>query len=192
MLHVSFLFIHLYFFLSPISRSLAGSSAMMGPHLSACLRNDKLGEPCFYLMGQNQATVCKGRSVSILPVTQSHVINPASAHACCCLTRSHLTRWIHQPLASDRMLSGFVLRCLCDGQCVDVWALQCSHVTDSTDGWMVQELAWLTQKKIVLQNIIQIKKVSLVITHRTSFVRFTYKQVMKLVWFLYSRLEVKR
>ncbi len=52
-----------------------------------------------------------------------------------------------QPLASDRMLSGFVLRCLCDAQCVDVWTLQCSHVTDSTDGWMVQELAWHTQKR---------------------------------------------
>ncbi|XP_035392100.1 membrane-associated guanylate kinase, WW and PDZ domain-containing protein 1-like isoform X4 [Electrophorus electricus] len=30
--------------------------AMMAPHLTACLRNDKLGEPCFYLMGQNQTT----------------------------------------------------------------------------------------------------------------------------------------
>ncbi|XP_066501045.1 membrane-associated guanylate kinase, WW and PDZ domain-containing protein 1-like isoform X6 [Hoplias malabaricus] len=30
--------------------------AMMAPHLAACLRNDKLGEPCFYLMGQNQTT----------------------------------------------------------------------------------------------------------------------------------------
>uniref|UniRef100_A0AAY4D8U7 Membrane-associated guanylate kinase, WW and PDZ domain-containing protein 1 n=1 Tax=Denticeps clupeoides TaxID=299321 RepID=A0AAY4D8U7_9TELE len=33
--------------------------AMMAPHLTACMRNDKLGEPCFYLMGQNQTTVCK-------------------------------------------------------------------------------------------------------------------------------------
>uniref|UniRef100_A0A672S9K0 Membrane associated guanylate kinase, WW and PDZ domain containing 1 n=1 Tax=Sinocyclocheilus grahami TaxID=75366 RepID=A0A672S9K0_SINGR len=33
--------------------------AMMGPHLTACLRNDKLGEPCFYLMGQNQATTAQ-------------------------------------------------------------------------------------------------------------------------------------
>ncbi|XP_027023324.1 membrane-associated guanylate kinase, WW and PDZ domain-containing protein 1 isoform X22 [Tachysurus fulvidraco] len=30
--------------------------AMMAPHLASCLRNDKLGEPCFYLMGQNQTT----------------------------------------------------------------------------------------------------------------------------------------
>uniref|UniRef100_A0A8C9S8B0 Membrane-associated guanylate kinase, WW and PDZ domain-containing protein 1 n=1 Tax=Scleropages formosus TaxID=113540 RepID=A0A8C9S8B0_SCLFO len=32
--------------------------AMVAPHLAACMRNDKLGEPCFYLMGQNQTTVC--------------------------------------------------------------------------------------------------------------------------------------
>ncbi|KAJ8409283.1 hypothetical protein AAFF_G00234810 [Aldrovandia affinis] len=30
--------------------------AMIAPHLAACMRNDKLGEPCFYLMGQNQTT----------------------------------------------------------------------------------------------------------------------------------------
>ncbi|KAJ8265633.1 hypothetical protein COCON_G00147320 [Conger conger] len=30
--------------------------AMMAPPLAACMRNDKLGEPCFYLMGQNQTT----------------------------------------------------------------------------------------------------------------------------------------
>ncbi|XP_063064866.1 membrane-associated guanylate kinase, WW and PDZ domain-containing protein 1-like isoform X13 [Engraulis encrasicolus] len=30
--------------------------AMMPPHLASCMRNDKLGEPCFYLMGQNQTT----------------------------------------------------------------------------------------------------------------------------------------
>uniref|UniRef100_A0A3P9PQ33 Membrane-associated guanylate kinase, WW and PDZ domain-containing protein 1 n=1 Tax=Poecilia reticulata TaxID=8081 RepID=A0A3P9PQ33_POERE len=33
--------------------------AMMAPHLAVgTLRNDKMGEPCFYLMGQNQTTVC--------------------------------------------------------------------------------------------------------------------------------------
>uniref|UniRef100_A0A8C1HLC8 Membrane-associated guanylate kinase, WW and PDZ domain-containing protein 1 n=1 Tax=Cyprinus carpio carpio TaxID=630221 RepID=A0A8C1HLC8_CYPCA len=41
--------------------------AMMGPHLAACLRNDKLGEPCFYLMGQNQATVL---------VSEMHIWHP--------------------------------------------------------------------------------------------------------------------
>uniref|UniRef100_A0A671RTR4 Membrane associated guanylate kinase, WW and PDZ domain containing 1a n=1 Tax=Sinocyclocheilus anshuiensis TaxID=1608454 RepID=A0A671RTR4_9TELE len=48
--------------------------AMMGPHLAACLRNDKLGEPCFYLMGQNQATVCKGRSVCQPFLSPSHTL----------------------------------------------------------------------------------------------------------------------
>uniref|UniRef100_A0A8C5N9W8 Membrane-associated guanylate kinase, WW and PDZ domain-containing protein 1 n=1 Tax=Gouania willdenowi TaxID=441366 RepID=A0A8C5N9W8_GOUWI len=33
--------------------------AMMAPHLAVgTMRNDKMGEPCFYLMGQNQTTVC--------------------------------------------------------------------------------------------------------------------------------------
>uniref|UniRef100_G8JLT3 Membrane-associated guanylate kinase, WW and PDZ domain-containing protein 1 n=1 Tax=Xenopus tropicalis TaxID=8364 RepID=G8JLT3_XENTR len=32
--------------------------AMIPPNIAACMRNDKLGEPCFYLMGQNQTTVC--------------------------------------------------------------------------------------------------------------------------------------
>uniref|UniRef100_A0A8C2J788 Membrane associated guanylate kinase, WW and PDZ domain containing 1a n=1 Tax=Cyprinus carpio TaxID=7962 RepID=A0A8C2J788_CYPCA len=48
--------------------------AMMGPHLAACLRNDKLGEPCFYLMGQNQATVCKGHSVCQPFLSPSHTL----------------------------------------------------------------------------------------------------------------------
>ncbi|KAI1897175.1 hypothetical protein AGOR_G00080510 [Albula goreensis] len=30
--------------------------AMMAPHLAACMRNDKLAEPCFYVTGQNQTT----------------------------------------------------------------------------------------------------------------------------------------
>uniref|UniRef100_A0AAR2K3M9 Membrane-associated guanylate kinase, WW and PDZ domain-containing protein 1 n=1 Tax=Pygocentrus nattereri TaxID=42514 RepID=A0AAR2K3M9_PYGNA len=41
--------------------------AMMAPHLAACLRNDKLGEPCFYLMGQNQTTVCRASFVFVNP-----------------------------------------------------------------------------------------------------------------------------
>ncbi|KPP70408.1 hypothetical protein Z043_110765 [Scleropages formosus] len=42
-------------------------STMVAPHLAACMRNDKLGEPCFYLMGQNQttkkSTVCRNPNV---------------------------------------------------------------------------------------------------------------------------------
>lgn len=34
------------------------SSAMIPPNIAACMRNDKLGESCFYLMGHNQTTVC--------------------------------------------------------------------------------------------------------------------------------------
>ncbi|XP_028905924.1 membrane-associated guanylate kinase, WW and PDZ domain-containing protein 1 isoform X28 [Ornithorhynchus anatinus] len=30
--------------------------AMIPPNIAACMRNDKLGEPCFYLMGHNQTT----------------------------------------------------------------------------------------------------------------------------------------
>uniref|UniRef100_A0A8C4XZR8 Membrane-associated guanylate kinase, WW and PDZ domain-containing protein 1 n=1 Tax=Gopherus evgoodei TaxID=1825980 RepID=A0A8C4XZR8_9SAUR len=32
--------------------------AMIPPNIAACMRNDKLGEPCFYLTGHNQTTVC--------------------------------------------------------------------------------------------------------------------------------------
>uniref|UniRef100_A0A663M122 Membrane associated guanylate kinase, WW and PDZ domain containing 1 n=1 Tax=Athene cunicularia TaxID=194338 RepID=A0A663M122_ATHCN len=32
--------------------------AMIPPNIAACMRNDKLGESCFYLMGHNQTTVC--------------------------------------------------------------------------------------------------------------------------------------
>lgn len=42
------------------------SPAMMTPHLAVgTMRNDKMGEPCFYLMGQNQTTVCSQKSVPI-------------------------------------------------------------------------------------------------------------------------------
>lgn len=61
------LFSLICFSLFLIFYSLVGSSAMMGPHLAACLRNDKLGEPCFYLMSQNQATVCRALSVCAMP-----------------------------------------------------------------------------------------------------------------------------
>jgi len=30
--------------------------AMIPPNLAACMRNEKLGEACFYLMGHNQTT----------------------------------------------------------------------------------------------------------------------------------------
>ncbi|XDV48240.1 hypothetical protein PO909_017689 [Leuciscus waleckii] len=71
--------------------------AMMGPHLAACLRNDKLGEPCYYLMGQNQATVCKAQCVSTLPITHKCVLfpHPPSCHA-------------FIPLTYDPMLNGFI------------------------------------------------------------------------------------
>uniref|UniRef100_A0A8C8VR60 Membrane-associated guanylate kinase, WW and PDZ domain-containing protein 1 n=1 Tax=Pelusios castaneus TaxID=367368 RepID=A0A8C8VR60_9SAUR len=32
--------------------------AMIPPNIAACMRNDKLGDPCFYLTGHNQTTVC--------------------------------------------------------------------------------------------------------------------------------------
>ncbi|XP_030618215.1 membrane-associated guanylate kinase, WW and PDZ domain-containing protein 1 isoform X19 [Delphinapterus leucas] len=32
--------------------------AMIPPNIAACMRNEKLGEACFYLMGHNQTTVC--------------------------------------------------------------------------------------------------------------------------------------
>lgn len=39
---------------------------MMAPHLAVgTMRNDKMGEPCFYLMGQNQTTVCSQKSVPL-------------------------------------------------------------------------------------------------------------------------------
>lgn len=42
------------------------SPAMMAPHLAVgTMRNDKMGEPCFYLMGQNQTTVCSQKSAMI-------------------------------------------------------------------------------------------------------------------------------
>lgn len=42
------------------------SPAMMAPHLAVgTMRNDKMGEPCFYLMGQNQTTVCSQKSVPL-------------------------------------------------------------------------------------------------------------------------------
>lgn len=45
--------------LSLISGLFLLSPAMMAPHLAVgTMRNDKMGEPCFYLMGQNQTTVC--------------------------------------------------------------------------------------------------------------------------------------
>ena len=34
------------------------STAMIPPNIAACMRNEKLGEACFYLMGHNQTTVC--------------------------------------------------------------------------------------------------------------------------------------
>lgn len=44
------------------------SPAMMAPHLAVgTMRNDKMGEPCFYLMGQNQTTVCSQKSAMIHP-----------------------------------------------------------------------------------------------------------------------------
>lgn len=33
-------------------------TAMIPPNIAACMRNEKLGEACFYLMGHNQTTVC--------------------------------------------------------------------------------------------------------------------------------------
>lgn len=74
LLYSTSLFSLICFSLFLIFYSLVGSSAMMGPHLAACLRNDKLGEPCFYLMSQNQATVCRALSVCAMP-----------PHHCCIL-----------------------------------------------------------------------------------------------------------
>lgn len=48
-------------------------AAMMPPHLASCMRNDKLGEPCFYLMGQNQTTVCS-------PLSSTVILSPRILH----------------------------------------------------------------------------------------------------------------
>lgn len=49
----------LVLFLSLVAGLFLLSPAMMAPHLTVgTMRNDKMGEPCFYLMGQNQTTVC--------------------------------------------------------------------------------------------------------------------------------------
>ena len=61
-----YLFSPLYILLSLCLLLLGSSSspAMMAPHLAVgTMRNDKMGEPCFYLMGQNQTTVCSQKSV---------------------------------------------------------------------------------------------------------------------------------
>lgn len=51
---------------SPVAGLFLLSPAMMAPHLAVgTMRNDKMGEPCFYLMGQNQTTVCSQKSVRI-------------------------------------------------------------------------------------------------------------------------------
>ncbi len=133
---------------------------MMGPHLAACLRNDKLGEPCFYLMGQNQATVCKGRFVCVNPCCHpathykprlgtrvllphplsSHPVNPSS-------------RWPLIACSVD----------LCSDACVmdSVW--MCGHCNALISliaqmGECYKNLPGShTQKKIVLQNIKKIK-----------------------------------
>lgn len=49
----------LFLFLSDCSWCWAlPSTAMIPPNLAACMRNEKHGEACFYLMGHNQTTVC--------------------------------------------------------------------------------------------------------------------------------------
>lgn len=49
----------LFLFLSDCSWCWAlPSTAMIPPNIAACMRNEKLGEACFYLMGHNQTTVC--------------------------------------------------------------------------------------------------------------------------------------
>lgn len=54
------------FWLSLVAGLFLLSPAMMAPHLAVgTMRNDKMGEPCFYLMGQNQTTVCSQKSVPI-------------------------------------------------------------------------------------------------------------------------------
>uniref|UniRef100_A0A672HWS1 Membrane-associated guanylate kinase, WW and PDZ domain-containing protein 1 n=1 Tax=Salarias fasciatus TaxID=181472 RepID=A0A672HWS1_SALFA len=72
--------------------------AMMAPHLAVgTMRNDKMGEPCFYLMGQNQTTVCSQKSVPI--------------HSPCHFTPSLLSF----PPAHPYLASYFV--------CVCIWSL---------------------------------------------------------------------
>lgn len=61
-------------FLSIVAGLFLLSPAMMAPHLAVgTMRNDKMGEPCFYLMGQNQTTVCSQKSVPRPPTAPSHV-----------------------------------------------------------------------------------------------------------------------
>lgn len=92
-------FICLLLFLSHWFSLIAGlfllSPAMMTPHLAVgTMRNDKMGEPCFYLMGQNQTTVCSQKSVpnplchlflSVLPSTPCGSSLPASHFVCLCV-----------------------------------------------------------------------------------------------------------
>lgn len=53
------LFLFLFLSLSDCSWCWAlSSTAMIPPSIAACMRNEKLGEACFYLMGHNQTTVC--------------------------------------------------------------------------------------------------------------------------------------
>lgn len=62
----SSLFLLLSLWLSLVAGLFLLSPAMMAPHLAVgTMRNDKMGEPCFYLMGQNQTTVCSQKSVPI-------------------------------------------------------------------------------------------------------------------------------
>lgn len=53
-----FLFLSLSFSLTVLGAGPFPSTAMIPPNLAACMRNEKLGEACFYLMGHNQTTVC--------------------------------------------------------------------------------------------------------------------------------------
>lgn len=81
--------------LSLISGLFLLSPAMMAPHLAVgTMRNDKMGEPCFYLMGQNQTTVCS----QVCPSSPSplknflSILSTPSAHP-------HLNSYIlHLPL----------------------------------------------------------------------------------------------
>uniref|UniRef100_A0A3Q3KJA5 Membrane-associated guanylate kinase, WW and PDZ domain-containing protein 1 n=1 Tax=Monopterus albus TaxID=43700 RepID=A0A3Q3KJA5_MONAL len=53
--------------------------AMMAPHLAVgTMRNDKMEEPCFYLMGQNQTTVCSQKSVPVH--SPSHLFPSSFTH----------------------------------------------------------------------------------------------------------------
>ena len=73
----------------------------MAPHLAVgTMRNDKMGEPCFYLMGQNQTTVCSLKSVPnptwppSYPLPNTHQTLPVFPSAtlcpvCVCCSLSH-------------------------------------------------------------------------------------------------------